>query len=171
MHLGMICPEMTGHLNPMTTLGRELDRRGHQVSFLVGPRAYERVARAGLDVVPCGEAADAELAAAAVRLGELSGIAAMRFCGRMLRRMTEVTFSDAPRAIREARIDALVVDQISPAGAVVAEQLGVPYVVACNALACHIDPSVPPPPLAWKYRAGWLGRLRNRFGNFFAQAV
>ena len=59
MHLGMICPEMTGHLNPMTTLGRELNQRGHQVSFLVGPRAYERVARTGLDVVPCGEAADA----------------------------------------------------------------------------------------------------------------
>src|SRR5947207_2456615 len=31
-HLGLICPELTGHLNPATTLGRELQRRGQRVT-------------------------------------------------------------------------------------------------------------------------------------------
>ncbi|WP_009631168.1 glycosyltransferase [Synechocystis sp. PCC 7509] len=31
-HFGIICPPVTGHLNPMTTLGYELQRRGHKVT-------------------------------------------------------------------------------------------------------------------------------------------
>ncbi len=31
-HFGIFCPAASGHLNPMTTLGRELLRRGHRVS-------------------------------------------------------------------------------------------------------------------------------------------
>ena len=30
-HFGMVCPALTGHFNPMTTLGYELQRRGHRV--------------------------------------------------------------------------------------------------------------------------------------------
>ena len=33
-HLGLIRPELIGHLNPMTTLGRELKRRGHRVTVI-----------------------------------------------------------------------------------------------------------------------------------------
>lgn len=36
-HFGIICPATTGHLNPMTSLGSELQRRGHRVT-LVGIR-------------------------------------------------------------------------------------------------------------------------------------
>ena len=38
-HLGMLCPELSGHLNPMTTLGRELQRRGHRVTVVARPDA------------------------------------------------------------------------------------------------------------------------------------
>jgi len=34
-HLGLICPELSGHLNPMTTLGRELRCRGHHVTVAI----------------------------------------------------------------------------------------------------------------------------------------
>jgi MGT family glycosyltransferase len=168
MHVGMICPELTGHLNPMTALGKELCRRGRRVSFLVAPRVRERVERAGFGVLPVGAAEDAEIASDVARIGELSGMSAMRLTGRMMARMTELALRDVPRLIETAGIDALVVDQFSPAGALVAERLGVPYAIACNALACYIDPRVPPPPIGWRYRAGWLARLRNRLGNFLA---
>ncbi|MGB8853341.1 MAG: glycosyltransferase [Pirellulales bacterium] len=36
MHIGLNCPELSGHLNPMTTLGRELVRRGHRVTVRHG---------------------------------------------------------------------------------------------------------------------------------------
>ncbi|MGA7901700.1 MAG: nucleotide disphospho-sugar-binding domain-containing protein [Terrimicrobiaceae bacterium] len=42
-HLGLICPELSGHLNPMTTLGRELQRRGHRVTLIARPDARIKV--------------------------------------------------------------------------------------------------------------------------------
>ena len=33
-HIGLICPELSGHLYQMTTLGRELKRRGHRVTVV-----------------------------------------------------------------------------------------------------------------------------------------
>ncbi|MGL5939622.1 MAG: hypothetical protein ACRC2S_04425 [Waterburya sp.] len=32
-HFGILCPPGAGHLNPMSSLGYELQRRGHQVTF------------------------------------------------------------------------------------------------------------------------------------------
>jgi UDP:flavonoid glycosyltransferase YjiC (YdhE family) len=32
--IGTICPNVPGHLNPMSTLCRELQRRGHRVILL-----------------------------------------------------------------------------------------------------------------------------------------
>jgi Glycosyl transferases, related to UDP-glucuronosyltransferase len=34
MKLGFICPNVPGHLNPMTALGRQLQARNHDVVFL-----------------------------------------------------------------------------------------------------------------------------------------
>jgi MGT family glycosyltransferase len=67
--------------------------------------------------------------------------------------------------LRQHKVDGVLVDQVSPAGGCVAEVLNLPLGIACNALALHQEPSVPPPVTAWKPTAGWLGRLRNRLGN------
>lgn len=37
--IGTICPNAPGHLNPLTTLCRELQRRGHRVIFYQVPLA------------------------------------------------------------------------------------------------------------------------------------
>jgi hypothetical protein len=42
MKFGFICPQVPGHLNPMTALARHLQMRGHEVVFL-----YSSGARAG----------------------------------------------------------------------------------------------------------------------------
>ena len=34
IHFGIICPPATGHLNPLTTLGSELQSRGHRVTVV-----------------------------------------------------------------------------------------------------------------------------------------
>jgi hypothetical protein len=39
MKLGFICPNMPGHLNPMTALARQLQERGHDVVFLYSSSA------------------------------------------------------------------------------------------------------------------------------------
>jgi hypothetical protein len=54
-HLGLICPELSGHLNPMTTLGRELKRRGHRVTLIGRPDTQKKTASAGLEFAVVGE--------------------------------------------------------------------------------------------------------------------
>ena len=39
MKLGCICPNLPGHINPMTALARQLQERGHEVVFLYSSSA------------------------------------------------------------------------------------------------------------------------------------
>ena len=39
MKLGFICPNVPGHLNPMTALARQLQARHHDVVFLYSSEA------------------------------------------------------------------------------------------------------------------------------------
>ena len=50
MKLGFICPDLSGHLNPMSALARQLRARNHKVVFL-----YSSGAPAGLPFVPAPE--------------------------------------------------------------------------------------------------------------------
>jgi MGT family glycosyltransferase len=166
MHVALYCPDMTGHLNPMTTLGRELARRGHAVTVFGLPPAERYAARAGLGYAGIGaDVFEKEIASARGRLAELTGLAAMKLTGRLLADIEAVGFRDLPAAFREHGVEAVVTDQVSAAGACVAEVLGLPLAVACNALSLHQEPGVPPPVLPWAYRRGPVANVRNRVGN------
>jgi UDP:flavonoid glycosyltransferase YjiC (YdhE family) len=54
-HFGLICPALSGHLNPMTTLGRELKRRGHRITLIGRPDAQKKTESAGLEFAVVGE--------------------------------------------------------------------------------------------------------------------
>jgi MGT family glycosyltransferase len=54
---------------------------------------------------------------------------------------------------------------VSPSGGAIADVQKLPYVMACNAMAMHQEPGVPPGVLNWAYSPRFLGRLRNRLGN------
>jgi MGT family glycosyltransferase len=169
MHYGLVTLDLYGHLNPMTTLGAELARRGHRVTVLGSSRARPFADRAGLGWEPLNDTPEA--AAGWDRLGELSGLAALKFTGGLVRQAVAATRAGLPGLVAAHGIDALVVDQFAPAAALVAEQIGRPYVVACNAIAVHVHPAVPPAPLNWKHRPGRLGRARNRLGNWLARTL
>src|ERR1051326_8896682 len=53
--IGAICPRIPGHLNPMTTLCRELQRRGHRVIFYQAPMAAEQIRSRGFEMRRFGE--------------------------------------------------------------------------------------------------------------------
>jgi zeaxanthin glucosyltransferase len=46
MKIGFICPNLPGHINPMSALARQLQARNHEVVFLDSPNADEHY--------PCG---------------------------------------------------------------------------------------------------------------------
>ena len=172
-HLGLICPELTGHLNPMMALGRELKRRGHQVTLIGRPDAQKKTESAGLAFAAVGEKEfpAGSLAQTTARLGRLSGFKAMRFTAELLRRAAVTTLDQAPGAISTAGVDALLVDQVTPAGETVAEILHLPFVSVCNALALNSDPALPPAVTPWRYRPGTIWRWRNALGDFILRVA
>lgn len=167
MHIALVCPELHGHLNPMATLGRELVRRRHCVSLVGSPRSKPKADACGFAFLPVGvlEHEDGTEQRLLDQLSMLKGLGALRHTGRMLRDAAAVTLRDGPDQIRAAGVEALVVDQVSPAGAALADVAKLPFVMACNAMAMHQEPGVPPGVLPWRYRPGFLGCLRNRLGG------
>lgn len=165
-HIGLICPEISGHLNPMMTLGRELLRRGYRVSYLGILDGQAKAEAAGLEFIPIAEQ-DAPLGRRAqftADLGRLDGREALRFTIEQFCESGRLQLRDMPDAIRRAGIDGLVIDQVSAVVGTVADYLGLPYVSVCNALAANYDRDVPPLVTPWPYRPNLLGRLRNRLG-------
>jgi len=169
MHIGLTCPELSGHLNPMTTLGRELVRRGHRVTVVARPDGEAKAIAAGLGFAAIGAAEfpRGAIAAQAAALGGMTAGKALRYTVDMMRLGAEVTLRDLPAVSREIGIEALLVDQVNPAAGTVAEIERLPYVQVCNALALNRDPACPPAVLPWRYRPDPLGRLRNAAGNWF----
>lgn len=165
-HLGLVCPELSGHLNPMTTLGRELQRRGHRVTVVARPDARRKALAAGLGFAAIGkkEFPEGSMRATSAELGKLSGMKAIQFTAELLRRGAAAILTDAPEMIAREKLDALLVDQVAAAGGTVADRLGLPHVTVCNALAMNPDPRVPPGVLPWRFAPGLLGRARNAFG-------
>ena len=165
-HIGLICPEISGHLNPMTTLGRELLRRGYRVSLIGILDGQAKAEGAGLEFVPIGATDNPRGSRAKFieELGGLHGRAALQFTIEAFRQSGIVQLRDAPDAIRAAGIDGLLIDQVSAVAGTVADHLDLPYVTICNALAANYDWDVPPLIAPWPFRPTPMGRCRNRLG-------
>ena len=163
-HFGVICPPFPGHINPMAALGRELQSRGHPITFVQIPDVESLVRSEGLKFWPIGQSAyrPGELAKVFAQLGKLSGIEALRYSVNFCQQVSAIICQDAPGAIQAAGIEALLVDQLEPAGETVAEFLGIPFICVCCAQAIHRKAEVPPFFTAWSYQNTWWARLRNQ---------
>jgi len=148
----------------MSSLGRELVRRGHRVTVFGVLDAEAKAADAGLEFWPIGERAfpRGSRARFADALGKLSGRAGLKLTvqegfGRM-----RTMFAELPDALRAARVEGLFADQIYHVGRSVAERLELPFVTVCNALPFNGEPAIPPPVFSMAYRDAWWARWRNR---------
>ena len=165
-HFGIITPPVAGHIHPFGALGRELIARGHRVTCFHIPDLEPSIRTEGLEFWTVGveDHPSGSLPASLQQLARLKGLAALRFTVRAVARTTQMICREGPAAVRSAGIDALLVDQMEPAGGALAEHLGLPFFTVCNALAMNSDPVVPPPFTPWRYRTGWWARVRNRAG-------
>jgi MGT family glycosyltransferase len=165
-HFGIITPPVSGHIHPFGALGRELIARGHRVTCLQMLDVEDKVRSQGLEFQPIGltDHPRGSLLESLAQLGKLRGLAALRFTIRAIERTSIMVCRDAPAAIKAAGIDALLVDQMEPAGGAVAEHLGMPFITVCNALAINRDAVAPPPFTGWQYRDVWWAGLRNTMG-------
>jgi UDP:flavonoid glycosyltransferase YjiC (YdhE family) len=166
-HLGAICFPGTGHLNPMLSLARALQSRGHRVTIFQIADVKAAVEAAGVGFVqigakdyPLGKLRELDQA-----LSRLRGLAALRFTLRRLLDTARMVLRDAPEAMAAAKIDGLLVDQAELSGGTIAERLGLPWVTVIFFPPIKLDPYVPPFILGWKYGTSALAQIRNAAGN------
>ncbi len=165
-HIGIVCPCIFGHFNPMATLGRTLIRRGHRVTFLGVGDARQQVLDSGLEFAMIGEREfpAGSLQATTQKLGRLHGRAARNYTIDWYLRVFRAILQDAPAVMRSLNLDAHVTDQTTMCSGTVAEMLGIPWVAVSNALLYEQHPDIPPGYTPWKFRSNWWARLRNRLG-------
>jgi zeaxanthin glucosyltransferase len=162
-HFGIICPPYPGHLNPLSALGRELQKRGHRVTILQISDLEAKIRLEGLEFCSIGETIyqPGSLAASFKQLTQYSEIEALRYSVDFCRHITEILCQDAPAAIQTTGIEALLVDQLEPVGQSVAQALGLPFVCVSSGQTIHRRSDVPPFFTPWSYsNAGWA-HIRN----------
>ena len=165
-HYGLICPAASGHLNPMTTLGYELKKEGHRVTLFGIVDAEPKATAADLEFQSIGESNFPKgfMKEIFTELGKMSGFAALRYTIKYIQQGAVVTLREVPTLIKQAGIDALIVDQVAPEGGSIAESLNIPFVSCASALMINRDVSVPPFSTSWSYNSSHWAKVRNWAG-------
>lgn len=157
IRFAIIAPPLPSHFQPLEHLAMELIERGHSVTFFHRPDArhllrFDKIKfrSVGDERFPAGSLSKS-LALAAnfdTLLGQRRNYADMA-------QMTEMLCEHLPAALQEARIDALLCDQLEAAGGLVAESLGLPFVsIACALPVNREDVTVPLAVLPYPYERG-----------------
>jgi zeaxanthin glucosyltransferase len=165
-YFGILCPATKGHLNPMTTLGWALQQHGHQVTVFGLPDGQSAAHSAGLGFRAIGQSdfSPSRMEQIFEEQGKLNGIEAIRYVVTWMKDLTATVLREAPAAIQEAGVEALIVDQVSPEGGSIADFLNIPYVSIANALMSYRDNSLPPGNTSWNYSSAAWAKCRNFLG-------
>jgi zeaxanthin glucosyltransferase len=129
MKIGFICPTVPGHLNPMTTLARHLEARGHEVVFLYTSSA------AGLSCIPAEE--NDYVNESRSEISRLQGEDALVFFLRQALRQTEGILNSMPAMVEMSGVDAVILDTVQFYAELAPMRLGIPYIHVAAAL--HFD--------------------------------
>jgi len=103
-HFAIICPSAIGHLNPMCALGRELQRRNHQVTLFSIPDIRSKVINSGLNFETIGETEFplGSLERKYKQLGEMSGMPGFKFTANWIKQETALFLRELPEALKAA---------------------------------------------------------------------
>jgi zeaxanthin glucosyltransferase len=167
MRIGFLSLPVPGHLNPMTTLARKLQSRGHDVVFISLADVAPFVEAAGIPFVPCSEEAypTGSLGKLARRLGELSGEEALHFTvNSMMKGYTTSLYESLPDTLSKAGVDGLVLDQYQPYVELIPMHLRMPFVHVSNALHVDYTGRTPICFVDWPYKTGFDALARNMEG-------
>jgi zeaxanthin glucosyltransferase len=166
MKIAFLSPPVSGHLNPMTTLARELQSRNHDVVFISMPDGEPSVRAAGLTFLPCGakEFPAGSLKERLRRLSKLQGDEALRAMLQNAALRTEAMLNSLPAALSEAAVDAVVIDTALLYIELVPISLGMPYAHVANALHFDYSGHTPLCFYDWPHETTPAALARNRKG-------
>ena len=156
MKLGFICLGLPGHLNPMTTLARQLQVRNHEVVFLYSSGA------AGLPFVPSPE--KDHINENRPVTSRKQGDDALQFSVGAVLAQTETILKSLPAIVRENGIDALIIDTVQFYAELGAIRLGIPYIHVSTGVHHDYSGYTPLCLYGWRHETTPAALARNRDG-------
>jgi MGT family glycosyltransferase len=153
MKIGFVSLPLSGHLNPMTMLGRSVQARGNEVVFIGVPDIESDVRAANLDFVPF---CDKEYPPGSIpknwsKVAGLHGLEAVQYtCNELFTGLCEASLEHLPQKIVETGVDALVLDTALWFVGLVPIRLNIPYIHIWNMLHIDISGATPPCFFSWQ---------------------
>jgi len=121
MKFGFICPQVPGHLNPMTALARYLQMRGHEVVFPYSSGA------AGLPFIP-DEEVERVISERSAEISKKQEEETLKLTTSLLMSQSESMIKSLPAIVQSNQIDALIINYLNYYVELAAVQLDIPYI-------------------------------------------
>ncbi|KQQ87909.1 glycosyltransferase [Massilia sp. Leaf139] len=155
-HFGVVAPAFYSHVSALSALALALHERGHRITFFQRPdaAAYVNDARLGFHAVGADTHPPGSLPEALRRAANPGGPLGLRRVILDMAAGTAMLCRTLPAAFEQLKVDAVLADQMEPAGALVAEALGLPFVSVACALPVNREPGVPLPVMPFDWRTG-----------------
>ncbi|MEA2501856.1 MAG: hypothetical protein QOD01_1967 [Actinomycetota bacterium] len=161
----IVVPPLAGHVNPTVAVGRELQRRGHEVAWAGHPELVAPLLPADCRLWPAGgDFSVEEMAVARARWLNLRAFAALAaLWDEVLLPLGVAMVEGVEAAVDAYRPDVVIVDQQALAGAVVARRRGLPWATSASTFAEFTRPYASMPKVeAWV--AERLETFQHSFG-------
>lgn len=162
-HFAIFAPPLRGHYKPLSNLAAELIERGHRITFVHQPEAEALIEADGAAFEPVG-LGEPSVESWTRPMTKIRGIIGLGGMMQRLERFTTTFCQEAPALLRRLQVDAIISDQLEPAGGLVAEHLGIPWVSVADTLPMNREMGIPPPFVPWAYDPSPRGRKRNKSG-------
>ena len=148
----IVVPPLAGHVNPTVAVGRELQRRGHEVAWAGHPQLVAPLLPADCRLWPAGgNFSVADMAGARARWLNLRAFAALAaLWDEVLIPLGAAMVDGVEAAVDGYRPDVVVADQQALAGAAVARRRGLPWATSASTFAEFTRPYASMPKVeAW----------------------
>jgi UDP:flavonoid glycosyltransferase YjiC (YdhE family) len=153
-----VVPPLVGHINPLVGVAAELGSRGHEVAWAGHAELVRRLSPDAV-VYPCDIPREVE------RAPELKGPAALQFLWEsFLIPLADAMAPGVRTALAEFEPDVVVNDQQAIAGALIADELGLPWVTSATTSAELTDPLAGMPKVV-EWLDGLISGLRDRIAS------
>ncbi|NJC06069.1 zeaxanthin glucosyltransferase [Sphingomonas kaistensis] len=158
--IAFLCPPFAAHLASFRALGEVLRERGHEPFFLLNAGATGATGDIPIHHVPArpGDPAIGRVLAAAEKPGGL--VATLRTIADSAA-LTDQYCEGGRERLAALGADAVVGDQMEPAGFLLAKALGLPFIGLACAVPIDPAPGVPLPFLDWPFEPSAEGKHRR----------
>src|SRR5215469_7718303 len=164
MRIAFVSLPVTGHLNPMTTLARKLQSRGHEVLFIGVPDVEPVVRAAKLkfesyceEEYPAGSVGEIYSPHSRLRGLEVMKHQAEEISPKFL----QAALKHLPQKLAETGVEAVVFDAAHIFLQLVPMSLGIPFIQVWNNLHLDFSGAVPPTFFGWPHETSAEARARN----------